>query len=275
MTRSPEGREYAAGVTKSLRIPPQVVYPDSDGQPIAEDEPNFFQATPLVLALDDHFAGDPEVHVGGNCFVYYEEGKPASNVAPDLYFVRGIADAKRRRRVYKVWEEGGKHPQFVLEVLSESTKNQDKLFKKALYHDVFESKEYVLVDVEGGNLPRPLVAYVWKRAGYVEADRAGRFESAVLGLELRLDGDGLVRLYDSGGKCVPGRGAEGLEIGRSEGRVAGLREALAIVLEARFGPIPRAARKRLDSIDDPARLTELTRRAGRVASLGELELGSG
>ncbi len=46
----------------------------------------------------------PEVYVGGNLPIYYEEGDPAKSVAPDVFVVFGIA--KRQRRIYKLWEAG-------------------------------------------------------------------------------------------------------------------------------------------------------------------------
>ena len=65
-----------------------------------------------------HFRDRADVYVGGDMFVYYEEGNPGAVVAPDVFVVMGAAKrAEDPRQSYKLWEEP-KGPDFVLEVVS-------------------------------------------------------------------------------------------------------------------------------------------------------------
>ena len=107
----------------SQSVPPGVVvhYPCSDDQPMAESE---FQLVPMLYALNvlrTHFRHREDVYVGGDMFVYYEEGNPGAVVAPDVFVVIGAPKrAEHPRDTYKLWEEP-KGPDFVLEILSSST----------------------------------------------------------------------------------------------------------------------------------------------------------
>ena len=62
--------------------------------------------------LKDRYRDVAHVYVAGNLFVYYEEGDPGSRFAPDVFVIFGVP--KRRRRIYKLWEEK-RPPSFVLE----------------------------------------------------------------------------------------------------------------------------------------------------------------
>jgi Uma2 family endonuclease len=106
----------------------QIEYPESDGKPLAETD---FQRVYLMYAteaLDIHFQSRPDVYVSGNICFYYEEGNPKAYLAPDVFAVLGLP--KRKRRTYKVWEEDGKFPNFVLEITSKSTVHEDQVLKK-------------------------------------------------------------------------------------------------------------------------------------------------
>jgi Uma2 family endonuclease len=86
-----------------------VVYPDSDGEPKADNTDQFdfihtFKGN-LDLLLPDFVAGD---HLW-----YPVEGRPDVRVAPDIYVALGRP--KGPRGSYKQWEEGGVAPQVVFE----------------------------------------------------------------------------------------------------------------------------------------------------------------
>lgn len=138
----------------------QVYYPDTDGQPMAESD---FQRIPLsyaVEALDLYFEDRPDVYVSGNIFMYYQEGDPTANVAPDVLVVFGVP--KRERRSYKLWEEGGKGPDFVLEITSETTRVKDQGVKFGLYA-ALGVREYFQYDPTGDYLSPPLQG--WRLVG--------------------------------------------------------------------------------------------------------------
>jgi len=119
-----------------------VVYPESDGKPMAETDVHALCIIDVRTMLTTHFATDSEVYVSGNIFLYYEEGNPRETVAPDVLVVRGVK--KGLRRTYKLWEEGVP-PAFVLEVSSPSTRWEDLATKRGLY-ELLGVQEYILFD---------------------------------------------------------------------------------------------------------------------------------
>jgi Uma2 family endonuclease len=178
--------------------PIDVEYPDSDGKPVAETD---FQRIPLLYAvgvLDVYFQNRPDVYVSGNICFYYEEGNPKAYLAPDVLVIFGIP--KRQRRSYKVWEEGGKYPDFILEITSKSTVNEDQGSKKGLYAH-WGVKEYFQCDPTADYLDPPLKGFTLVDGNYTPLptlstdDGALVVASQVLGLELRLK-DGEFRFFD-------------------------------------------------------------------------------
>jgi Uma2 family endonuclease len=176
----------------------EIEYPDSDGKPVAETD---FQRVPLLYAvgvLDHYFQDRPDVYVSGNICFYYEEGKPSSYLSPDVLVIFGIP--KRRRRSYKVWEEGGKFPNFILEVTSKSTVSEDQGSKKGLYA-FWGVEEYFQFDPTGDYLNPPLQGLRLVNGSYVPLpittlpNSGMSIFSQVLNLELRLECDEF-RFYD-------------------------------------------------------------------------------
>ena len=150
----------------------------------------------LLEPLREWFASDPMVYVGANMFVHYERGNRNRHLSPDVFVVKGIQkDVRPKRRKYLVWEEG-QAPDFVVELTSESTREEDQTTKRAIYQDVLRVSEYFLFDLFEEYLhPRLQGLPVGVRT--VPADPAvkGRLPSKVLELHLEADGD-LLRLYD-------------------------------------------------------------------------------
>jgi len=107
-----------------------VVYPESDGKPMAETDLHFDEMVALRDALEDRYRGDANVYVAGNNFLYYEEGNLKACLSPDIYVVKGVA--KHQRRYFRLWEEAG-GPCFVIELSSRSTWLEDIRRKKIIY----------------------------------------------------------------------------------------------------------------------------------------------
>ena len=187
----------------SRSVPPGVVvhYPCSDDQPMAESE---FQLVPMLYVLTvlrTHFRGREDVYVGGDMFVYYEEGNPQAVVAPDVFVVIGAPKrAEHPRDTYKLWEEP-KGPDFVLEVLSSNTWKADLGPKRALYASLGVT-EYWLFDPTREHLLSPrlrgmrLVGGSYRDLPVAQlAASAPTLRSEVLELDLRLN-RGALRLRD-------------------------------------------------------------------------------
>ena len=97
--------------------------------------------TRILQTLEHHFTQRPDVYVSGDILVYYTEGHPQKVVAPDVLVTFGIG--QKPRLTYKVWEEG-KVPDFVMELSSKSTYQNDLGEKMELYASL-GIRDYVVV----------------------------------------------------------------------------------------------------------------------------------
>lgn len=167
----------------------EIVYPESDGQPMAESDLHRKEMTYLIEALTEHFRPAVDVYVAGNLFLYFKKGDPRAVVAPDLFVVKGVA--KRDRKVYKLWEEH-RSPCLVVEVTSDTTRDEDLSDKRTVYEQL-GVEEYFLFDPLGDYLdPRlqghRLVNGRYRRA-LLEAD--GSLVSRTAGVTLQVEGEHL------------------------------------------------------------------------------------
>jgi Uma2 family endonuclease len=175
-----------------------VVYPESDGLPMAESDATRDYLIYGVEALDRYFQKDPKVYVSGNLFIYYEQGNPKAVVAPDVFVVLGVD--KKKRFSYKTWEERDKMPDFILEITSKSTASQDRGIKKGLY-SYLGVKEYFQYDPTADYLRPCLQGFRLMEGNYLpilgqlHGDRLSIY-AETLGLELRLEADGQMRFYN-------------------------------------------------------------------------------
>lgn len=101
----------------------------------------------LCTGLVARYRQRPDVFVAHDLFVYFDGGgrAEAARLAPDLLVSFGAP--KRLRGSYAVWEEG-KPPDFVLEILSESTWRKDVEVKPGLYERM-GVREYFVFDPHG------------------------------------------------------------------------------------------------------------------------------
>lgn len=169
-------------------------YIESDGQPMGETPRHVRNMRYILEPLDVWFADDPDVFVAGNMFVHYERGNRNRHVSPDVFVVKGVPKGRERRN-YLVWVEG-KGPDAIIELTSESTRDEDLETKMTLYRDILRVKEYFLFDPYAEYLNPPLRGYRLGRKHYRPIlPVKGRLPSQVLGLHLEADGE-LLRLYD-------------------------------------------------------------------------------
>ena len=112
-------------------VTPPIVYPESDGEPLAETEVHILAIIDFIATLRFHYRSRRDIYVIGNMFLYYEEGNPRARKAPDLMVVKGV-DTSQPRRIFKVWEEKAV-PCVIIEFTSKSTCDEDQGDKKAVY----------------------------------------------------------------------------------------------------------------------------------------------
>ena len=177
---------------EKIHAAPTLVYPESDGEPMAETPRHQQVMIDCMDILRSHFHGIPDVYVAGNMLLYYEEGNPRKSVSPDVFMVRGLS--KKELRTYKTWEQPATLD-FVLEVASPSTYTRDFNEKMEIYAKILRVKEYYIYDpyheIEPYFVGFRLVSETYDEIAFVNA----RLQSSVLGLELG-EHEGMLRLYD-------------------------------------------------------------------------------
>ena len=133
-------------------LPFELVY--SDGEPL-ETYWHVLQMNLLIdvilQAMDER--GRSDFFVGGDMFVYYSFEQARDIVAgrryfrgPDVFYVGGVE--RRERKGWVTWEEGGRLPDVIIELLSPSTAEIDRTVKKDLYARTFRTPEYFLYEPE-------------------------------------------------------------------------------------------------------------------------------
>lgn len=96
----------------------------------------------LIRLLKYGWRDRSDFYISGNLTVYYNPNqlKKRDFLGPDVFIVLGAE--QRDRRSWTVWEEDGKYPNVVIELLSNSTANVDKTTKKDLYQDLWQVQDY-------------------------------------------------------------------------------------------------------------------------------------
>ena len=178
-------------------------FPDSDGEPVAENWDNYVQMSNLIYAYRHFLKPRVRFAVGGNQIIYYDPGNGRRHVAPDVYVALDVPPGPRQK--WQTWDEGGKFPDLVMEITSPSTQDEDLGAKVALYGEL-GAREYYIYD-PAQLLDPPLRAY--RRVGGRLAEQplpAGpdlAVYSPTLGTELRVV-DRWLRLIDPAtGEPVP------------------------------------------------------------------------
>lgn len=101
----------------------------------------------LIRSLQQAWSGCNDFFTGGNMFIYYSSAQARNRdfKGPDFFVVRDI-DGSYPRQGWVVWEENGRYPDVIVELLSDSTAEVDKGSKKQLYERVFRTPDYFIFD---------------------------------------------------------------------------------------------------------------------------------
>jgi len=192
-----------------------------DGEPL--ESPWHYQQMELLFNLLSEVRAEQrrtDVYIGANQFVYYsveQAREVAAEVArrggapevrgPDVFWIAGV-DPLREREGWVAWEEGGRLPDVIFELLSKSNTLAHREAKKKLYAEVFGTAEYFVTAPKG----RRLNGFRLEGGEYrpIQPEDRGRLWSEQLGLFVGLwqgrVGDqtaGWARLYRPDGTLVP------------------------------------------------------------------------
>jgi Uma2 family endonuclease len=196
--------------------------PCEDGEPM---ETGFHDAQDALLkdSLIDAWSERDDYFVAGNMFVYFSERQIRSNDfrGPDVFVVLGV-EAKGRKS-WVAWEEGGRLPDVVIEVTSDSTAKIDYGIKKQIYAQVWRTPAYFIFDPETEKLEGYRLDSDHRQYMALEPDERGDFEVAALGLKLGLR-ETKYRQYEQ--RFVRWLTPEGVPLPTAQERVAELEERL-------------------------------------------------
>ena len=172
----------------TLTAPPRrIIYPETDGQPMAENTAQYQAIVTVKENLELQFRDDPHVFIAADLFWYPEEGNNKLRVAPDTFVAFGAPKGKRGS--YRQWEEGGIAPQVVFEALSPGNRFQEMLHKFHFYEQRGVEEYYIFNPEDGlwqGWIRKGgAFAVVAEMHGWVSPRLGVRFES-VEGAELTL-----------------------------------------------------------------------------------------
>ncbi|WP_435020495.1 Uma2 family endonuclease [Tundrisphaera sp. TA3] len=121
----------------------EIEYPDSDGEPMAENTLQFRWIVTIQGGLDALFRDRPDVFVAGDLLWYPIEGDNKTRMAPDAMVVFGRP--KGYRGSYMQWVEDGIAPQVVFEVLSPGNRPAE-MSRKREFYERFGVEEYYVYD---------------------------------------------------------------------------------------------------------------------------------
>lgn len=137
---------------ESLNVMPEgVVFPPGDlesNEPPLESDLHRDQIDLLIRLLRWWWQQRHDFYVSGNLTIYYspQQRKSEDFRGPDFFVVRNTEDKPRKSWV--LWEENGKYPNIIVELLSNSTAQTDRGLKKQIYQDTFRTPEYFWFDPE-------------------------------------------------------------------------------------------------------------------------------
>jgi len=133
----------------TARAKPAVIYPESDGLPMADNTKQFRWIVTIQGGLDAVFRDDPNVFVAGDLLWYPVEGDNTIRVAPDIFTVFGRP--KGDRGSYLQWLEDHIAPHVAFEVLSPGNR-AGKLLSKFKFYERYGVEEYYMYDPDTGEL---------------------------------------------------------------------------------------------------------------------------
>jgi Uma2 family endonuclease len=170
----------------------QVVYPDSDGKPMADNTLQWQWIHTIEGNLERLFRDAPDVFVAGDNLWYPVEGEPEIRTAPDVYVVFGRP--KGHRGSYIQHLEGGVPLTVVFEILSPGN-TRTEMDEKLRFYDEYGAEEYYKYDPD----KEKLTVYLRGRAALRKVRVGGEFVSPRLGVRFDLSG-GALRIYFPDGR---------------------------------------------------------------------------
>ncbi|MEM9218945.1 MAG: Uma2 family endonuclease [Cyanobacteria bacterium P01_F01_bin.150] len=128
-------------MTSLLSTTSDIIYPDSDGQPMADNTKQFRWIVTIKENLEILFAEQPDVFVAGDLLWYPVQGNNTLKLAPDAMVAFGRP--KGDRGSYQQWQEDNIAPQVVFEILSPGNR-KGKMQEKFDFYERYGVQEYYI-----------------------------------------------------------------------------------------------------------------------------------
>lgn len=183
--------------TQKVAYLPIDLYSD---EPQMESDQHLRQMLLLISCLEMLWQNRNDFYVSGNMTVYYSPKKIKNRDFRGPDFMVALDTERYPRKSWVVWDEEGKYPNVIIEILSDSTANVDRTTKKALYQNTFRTPEYFWIDPHTGEF----AGFVLVGGTYqpISPNESGRLWSQQLGLFLGVHNLQL-RYFTAEGQIVP------------------------------------------------------------------------
>ena len=173
----------------------EIIYPDSDGKPMADNTKQFRWIVTIKENLECLFADNDHVFIAGDLLWYPVEGDNKICQAPDAMVVFGRP--KGDRGSYKQWLENQIAPQVVFEILSPGN-NKAEMRRKWQFYQRFGVEEYYLYDPDANYLQG-----WWRRGDQLEMIAAiDNWQSPRLQIRFQLESPQLAIFYPDGSRFL-------------------------------------------------------------------------
>jgi Uma2 family endonuclease len=163
----------------SPQLPGPVIYPESDGKPMADNSIQFRWIVVIYGNLAAQYREDVDVWVNGDMFWYPVEGHPEIVMAPDVFVVFGRP--KGDRGSYRQWEEGN-IPLTVFFEIRSPVNTDTEMDNKLLFYEEHGVEEYYVYDPDKNRLS----IYVRRGTTLVRVRPVEGFVSPRLGIRFML-----------------------------------------------------------------------------------------
>ncbi|MBW4561748.1 MAG: Uma2 family endonuclease [Mojavia pulchra JT2-VF2] len=169
-------------------------------EPEMETSLHYMQLMLLVACLEWLWRDRNDFFVGANLTIYFSRQQLRNRDfrGPDFFLVKDTE--KRPRSSWVVWEEDGRYPDLIIELLSDSTADVDRNLKKTLYENRFHTPEYFWFSPE--SLEFIGFELVGNKYQEITPNVSGWRWSSVLNLYLGVN-DGKLRYFTADGDLVP------------------------------------------------------------------------
>ncbi|PSF38725.1 hypothetical protein C7H19_04265 [Aphanothece hegewaldii CCALA 016] len=117
-----------------------------DGEPMESNRHRIAMNT-LIQSAEIALSSRVDFFVGGNMFVYFSSTQARNRDfrGPDFFVVLNV-NPRVDRQGWVVWEENGRYPDVIIELMSSSTADSDIGIKKDIYEEVFRTPDYYVFD---------------------------------------------------------------------------------------------------------------------------------